>query len=230
MALSRHHTQSATGRGLRFRDGGVLRGDGLEIKRVIEEHQVASGTGWQTLSETEQHQCDRQMNAASMNDSRAHLQSRWFELRPHDRVALVGNPLAERMNLHGHFESLLHSRFPNLELAVRNFGWPGDEAGLQQRPDNYTAIDDPFLVFGANVFFCFFGYNESFTGRNGLVKFKEDLRRPQNHALRRAERLRGGGQSGLGIVPMEQQVSSRCDGFRGERQRFPDSQQFRQVR
>jgi putative heme-binding domain-containing protein len=98
-----------------------------------------------------------------------------FELRLHDRVAFVGNSLAERMNLHGHFESLLHARFPNLELAVRNFGWPGDEAGLQQRPDNYTAIDDPFSVFGANVFFCFFGYNESFAGRDGLVKFKENL-------------------------------------------------------
>ena len=98
-----------------------------------------------------------------------------FELRPHDRVAFVGNSLAERMNLHGHFESLLHARFPKLELVVRNFGWPGDEAGLQQRPDNYTAIDDPFLVFGANVFFCFFGYNESFAGRGGLVKFKENL-------------------------------------------------------
>ena len=94
-----------------------------------------------------------------------------FALHAHDRVAFVGNSLAERMNLHGHLESLLHSRFPSLELVVRNFGWPGDEAGLQQRPDNYTAIDDPFLVFGANVFFCFFGYNESFAGRDGLPKF-----------------------------------------------------------
>lgn len=98
-----------------------------------------------------------------------------FELRPHDRIAFVGNSLAERMHFHGYFESMLHARFPGHELVIRNFGWPGDEAGLQKRPDNYTAIDDPFLVFGPNVFFCFFGYNESFAGSDGLAKFKTDL-------------------------------------------------------
>jgi hypothetical protein len=33
---------------------------------------------------------------------------------PHERIALVGGSLAERMNLFGNFESLLHSRFPKL--------------------------------------------------------------------------------------------------------------------
>ena len=43
---------------------------------------------------------------------------------PHERIALVGGSLAERMNLFGNFESLLHSRFPKLELVVRNFARP----------------------------------------------------------------------------------------------------------
>ncbi|HEX6962260.1 MAG TPA: hypothetical protein VF175_10365, partial [Lacipirellula sp.] len=52
-----------------------------------------------------------------------------FELKPHDRIALVGNSLAERMRLYGNFEALLHLRFPKHNLVVRNFGWPCDEVG-----------------------------------------------------------------------------------------------------
>ena len=34
---------------------------------------------------------------------------------------------AERMNLFGHFETMLHLRFPDKELVVRNFARPADE-------------------------------------------------------------------------------------------------------
>ena len=98
-----------------------------------------------------------------------------LELKPHDRIALVGNGLAERMRLYGNFEALLHLRFPKYNLVVRNFGWPADEVGNQQRSNDYTAIDDPLAVFGPNVVLAFFGYNESFAGPAGLPKFKEDL-------------------------------------------------------
>jgi putative heme-binding domain-containing protein len=98
-----------------------------------------------------------------------------LELQPHDRIALVGNGLAERMRLYGNFEALLHTRFPEHELVVRNFGWPADEVGNQQRPNDYTAIDNPLTVFAPNVLLCFYGYNESFAGPEGLPKFKEDL-------------------------------------------------------
>src|SRR5688572_9553839 len=49
-----------------------------------------------------------------------------LQLVPGERIAFVGNSLAERMNLFGHLEALLHSRFPKHELVVRNFGWPCD--------------------------------------------------------------------------------------------------------
>ncbi len=87
-------------------------------------------------------------------------------LERNDRIALVGGSLAERMNLFGDFESLLHTRFPDLHLQVRNFGWPADEVGLQQRPDNYTKIDNPMDVFGPQLFICFFGFNEHFKGNS----------------------------------------------------------------
>ncbi len=98
-----------------------------------------------------------------------------LELRRGDRVALTGNALAERLGALGHFETLLHSRFPDLELSVRNFGWPGDEAGLRKRPDAYATIDDPYAAFAPQVVLAFFGYNESFRGPAGLEAFKADL-------------------------------------------------------
>src|SRR5690606_7422016 len=77
----------------------------------------------------------------------------------HERIALVGNSLAERMSLFGHFEALLHSRFPEKELIVRNFARPCDAVDNRQRPSNYTVIDDPMKVFSPDTYLCFFGFN-----------------------------------------------------------------------
>ncbi|MDZ4850540.1 MAG: PVC-type heme-binding CxxCH protein [Pirellulaceae bacterium] len=97
-------------------------------------------------------------------DAGALRQSPRLQFKQRQRIAFVGGSLAERMNLFGYFESLLHTRFPDKQLCIRNFGWPADAVGLQQRPDNYSKIDDPFEVFGPEVFICFFGFNEHFDG------------------------------------------------------------------
>ena len=68
-----------------------------------------------------------------------------------ERIALVGNSTAERMNLFGHFETMLQTRFAGRELVVRNFGWPADEVGLRQRPSDYTRLGDPLAAFGADT-------------------------------------------------------------------------------
>ena len=91
-----------------------------------------------------------------------------------ERVALIGNSTAERMNLFGHFETLLHLRFPNERIVFRNFGRPADEVANRQRGNDYYKLDDPLSAFGADTFLCFFGFNESFTGPNGVEKFKID--------------------------------------------------------
>ncbi|MEM6689067.1 MAG: PVC-type heme-binding CxxCH protein [Planctomycetota bacterium] len=85
-----------------------------------------------------------------------------ISFEPNERVALVGNGTAERMNLYGHFETALHLHLSDKDIVFRNFGWPGDEVGRQQRPGNYTKIDDPFEVFDADLLICFFGMNESY--------------------------------------------------------------------
>ena len=80
------------------------------------------------------------------------------------RIAAVGNCLAERMNLFGNFETRLQLRQVDRDIRFRNFGWPADEVGNRQRPNNYTVIDDPLKVFSPNLFLCFYGFNESFAG------------------------------------------------------------------
>ncbi|MCA9083729.1 MAG: c-type cytochrome [Planctomycetaceae bacterium] len=94
-----------------------------------------------------------------------------------ERIAFLGNSLAERMNLFGHFETLLHTRFPDKELVIRNFARPAEEVGVQQRSADYTALDDPQLAFGADTYFCFFGFNESYAGAEGVENFKQQYQR-----------------------------------------------------
>ena len=97
-----------------------------------------------------------------------------LELVDGERIALVGNSTAERMNLFGHFEALLHQRFPGKRLVVRNFARPADEVANQQRPGDYTKLDNPLATFGADTYLVFFGFNESFAGPGGVAKFTAD--------------------------------------------------------
>jgi len=90
-----------------------------------------------------------------------------------ERVALYGNSTAERMNLFGHFEALLHQRFQEKKLVVRNFARPADEVANRQRAGDYTKLDDPVAAFGADTYLLFFGFNESFAGPDAVEKFKE---------------------------------------------------------
>ena len=101
-----------------------------------------------------------------------------LRFRPGQRVAIVGNSTAERMNLFGHFETTLHLRTDPEQVTFRNFGWPADEVGTQQRPSNYTQIDDPLQVYGPDFFFCFFGFNESYAGDSAetIERFVADYR------------------------------------------------------
>ncbi len=88
-----------------------------------------------------------------------------------ERIAFVGNSLAEKMNLYGNFETQLHLRFPDKKLMVRNFSRPADEVSIRQRPGNYDLLDDPIYNFAPDTVFCFFGFNESYAGADGIDAF-----------------------------------------------------------
>ena len=97
------------------------------------------------------------------------------ELKKGDHVVIVGNTLAERMQYFGAFETLLHSRFPELELVVRNLGWSADELSLRPRSKDFRDHQHTLADHKPNVLIAMFGFNESFKGEAGLLQFEKDL-------------------------------------------------------
>jgi glucose/arabinose dehydrogenase len=101
-----------------------------------------------------------------------------------DRIILVGNTLAERMQYYGNFETLLHSRFPEQQLYVRNLGWSADEVSLRPRSKDFKDHGHTLGDHHPNILLAFFGFNESFAGKEGLARFEADLegfiKAPQN--------------------------------------------------
>jgi len=98
-----------------------------------------------------------------------------LQLKQGDRICLVGNALGERMQFENHWEALLHQRFPELELSVRNLCFPGDEPAERIRSKNFGEPDQHLAHSQASVILYFFGFNESFQGQAGLAKFKQQL-------------------------------------------------------
>ncbi|TWU02829.1 PVC-type heme-binding CxxCH protein [Stieleria varia] len=98
-----------------------------------------------------------------------------LQLEKGDHICLVGNGLGERMQVQNQWESLLHQRFSDLNLVVRNLCFPGDEPYLRIRSKNFGEPDSHLTHSQASVVMYFFGYNESFAGKKGLSKFKSDL-------------------------------------------------------
>src|SRR5690348_10427917 len=98
-----------------------------------------------------------------------------LELHKGDRIILIGNTLAERMQYFGNFETLLHSRFPELELVVRDLGWSADELTLRPRSQDFQNHGHNLADHKADVILAFFGFNEAFAGQAGLAKFNSDL-------------------------------------------------------
>ncbi len=98
-----------------------------------------------------------------------------LKLEKGDHICLVGNALCERMQHHNHWETLLHQRFPKLDLVVRNLGFPGDEPFERIRSENFGDPDQHLAHSQASVVMYFFGLNESFAGEDGLQKFIADM-------------------------------------------------------
>ncbi len=98
-----------------------------------------------------------------------------LELQKGNHICLIGNTLADRMQHHGWLETLIQARFLQHELVIRNLGFSGDELTLRLRSAAFGTPDQWLTQTRADVIFAFFGYNESFGGKEGLGKFKTDL-------------------------------------------------------
>ncbi len=121
--------------------------------------------------------------AALLVATSAAAQAGELELKKGDHVCLIGNTLPERMQHDGWFEALLHSRFPAHELVVRNLAFSADEVVIRQRSDGFGSPDDHLRIHQADVILAFFGYNESFAGKEGLEAFKKNLDNFVKHTL-----------------------------------------------
>ena len=94
----------------------------------------------------------------------------------------------------GYLEAMLHQRFPDFKLVIRNLGFSGDTITTRLRsmdfgtPDQWLSGNAPVPQPGklspaaavpanrfenvgtkADVIFAFFGYNESWAGRGGIA-------------------------------------------------------------
>ncbi|TWU59083.1 GDSL-like Lipase/Acylhydrolase [Rubripirellula tenax] len=98
-----------------------------------------------------------------------------LDLQSGDHICLVGNALGERLQHHNEWESLLHQRFPDLNLTVRNLCFPGDEPNERIRSENFGDPDTHLAHSKASVILFFFGYNESFDDKAGLERFSQEL-------------------------------------------------------
>ena len=98
-----------------------------------------------------------------------------YEPRTGDRIVLIGDTLAERMQYFGHFETLLQSRFPDRNLVWHNLGWSADEIELRPRSLNFADHGHRLEDEQPDVVVAAFGFDESFAGPKGLAKFRADL-------------------------------------------------------
>lgn len=98
--------------------------------------------------------------------------SPWMSVDEGDKVVIIGNTLAERMQHDGYFETLLQNRFADKKLVVRNLGWSADEIDLRPRSANFADHGHNLTDHKPNVVLAMFGLNESFAGPAGLESFK----------------------------------------------------------
>jgi putative heme-binding domain-containing protein len=105
---------------------------------------------------------------------------------PGDRVCVIGNTLADRLQHDGWLDTMLHSRFPEHDLVVRHLGFSGDELKLRLRSADFGTPDEHLARLKADVVLAFFGYNESFADPDA---FRRDLGEFIDHT--RAQRYNG---------------------------------------
>ena len=98
-----------------------------------------------------------------------------LKIQKGERIAFIGNTFAEQMHRYGFFETLLHCRFPQHQLRIRNLGWSADEITLQPRPAGFGDLHQQLRDQKPSMIFACFGLNESFRGKTHLPRFRLDL-------------------------------------------------------
>jgi len=65
-----------------------------------------------------------------------------LNLEDGDRVCIIGNTLATRIQYSGWLETLIQSRSQGKHLAFRNLGFPGDQVAKRPRNKGYMTPEE----------------------------------------------------------------------------------------
>ena len=98
-----------------------------------------------------------------------------FAFRKGDRVAILGNGLAERMQHDGWMETLFQRELTGQNLSFRNMSLSGDRPNNYPRSSGFTGMEEYLRHVEADVVFAMFGYNESYDGPKGVNQHKSQL-------------------------------------------------------
>ncbi|MDG1139826.1 MAG: GDSL-type esterase/lipase family protein [Opitutales bacterium] len=98
-----------------------------------------------------------------------------FAFKKGDRIAILGNGLADRMQHDGWTETLLQSELTGQEVTFRNMSLSGDRPNSYPRSSGFMSMNDYLRHVKADAVFAMFGYNESFEGEKGTKRYRADL-------------------------------------------------------
>ena len=98
-----------------------------------------------------------------------------FAFKKGDRIAILGNGLADRMQHDGWTEALLQSELAGQEVSFRNMSLSGDRPNSYPRSKGFLEMNDYLRHVKADAVFAMFGYNESFEGEKGASRYKQEL-------------------------------------------------------
>lgn len=118
-----------------------------------------------------------------------------LEIRPGDRIALVGGTFIERDQQYGYLELALHLALPETPFQVRNLGWSGDtvtgiaRARFGNQQEGYSHLMKALDLVQPTIIVVGYGTNEAFDGEMGLKKFEADYAKLLNDLQQRTERI-----------------------------------------
>ena len=115
-------------------------------------------------------------------------------------ISLIGGNLGSRMMNYGHFETEMHVRYPEKSLIIRNMCDGGDTPGFRphasrnlpwafpgaekfqsefaKKSDSEGHFDSPdqwLTNLKTDIIIAFFGFSESFDGKDNLENYKNEL-------------------------------------------------------
>ncbi|WP_165251512.1 PVC-type heme-binding CxxCH protein [Paludisphaera soli] len=103
-----------------------------------------------------------------------------LDLPKGSHISVIGNTLADRMQHTGWLETVIHTRFPDHQLTIRNLAFSGDELTTRLRSAAFGTPDEWLAKNRTDVVCAFFGYNESYAN---LAQFRTDLDAFIKHTL-----------------------------------------------